>query len=780
MTELNTRSSFAVQPERVLGQDQSSQHRVCYRSNPLVVRDSTRIYHDKHPLSVTQLSANLIRVCLGEPLIASVAVLPATIPDHPTDLPNRIEWSWLPDDQWQIAVHRHGQGLATSRGLYADSADGLYLYLALPDAWPVYGLGEKTGELNKQGKKWTFWNSDVFLPHSDATDELYQSIPFMTVSTDQGWMGIFLDNPGRSRFDLSLTDEVCISVDGGALDLYVFTGETIGELIDLYTQLTGRPFLPPKWALGYQQSRHSYESGQEVRNIVEGFRRHDLPLDALYLDILCMDGYRVFSLDPKAFAQTPELVDDLLAEGVRVIPIVDPGVKRDPHYRVYQQGMSADYFVQSAQGDPWQGRVWPGESVWPDFFQPRVQAWWQDLHRYYTDMGIQGFWNDMNEPAVFNDRMTLDADALHHIDGSAVAHESVHNAYGLLMCESTASAIVAQCAQRPFVLTRAGYAGIQRSAAVWTGDNRSSWEHLRMSVPMLLNMGLSGVAFTGADIGGFMDDSRPELFTRWMQLGCFYPLMRNHCAIGQARQEPWCFAEPWTARVRQAMHRRYKLLPYLYQLFRDAHETGLPILRPMFWLEEQVEQTENMSDQFMFGDALLIAPILVAGGVARSVWLPKGLWHSLAEDRSVLGGQFVLAQTGLEDIPIYLKAGAILPLAPYRHSTARAQKELRILIVDGAEHGRMLFRDDDGLTVNPAENRYARLSIGYHKSPAQVECHLSLDRSYYKPEWQLITLGVPQAWKGRPVLLNGEPINGRSKVDGLRCRLQYISPSAWL
>jgi len=297
---------------------------------------------------------------------------------------------------------------------------------------------------------------------------------------------------------------------------------------------------------------------------------------------------------------------------------------------------------------------------------------------------------------------------------------------------------------------------------------------------MLLNMGLSGVVFTGVDIGGFMDDSRPELFTRWMQLGCFYPLMRNHCAIGQVRQEPWSFAEPWTTRVRHAMHRRYKLLPYLYQLFRDAHETGQPILRPMFWLEQQLEQTENMSDQFMFGDALLVAPILVAGGVARSVWLPKGLWYSLVGDCSLVGGQFVLAQTDLDDIPIYLKAGAILPLAPYRSSTARAQKELRILIVDGAEHGRMLFRDDDGLTANPAENRYARLSIGYHKSAAQVECHLSLDRSYYKPEWQLITLGVPHAWKDRPILLNGEPVTGRSNVDGVRCRLHYIRPSAWL
>jgi len=780
MTDLSTGSSFAVQPEIVLGQGKQAQHRVRYRSNPLMVRDSTRIDHDHHPLSVTQLSTHMVRVCLGEPLIASVAVLANRDFHRPAERPNQIEWSWLPDEQWQIAVHRHGQGLATSRGLYTDKDDGLYLYLALPDSWPVYGLGEKTGELNKQGKKWSFWNSDAFLPHTEATDELYQSIPFMTVMTDQGWMGVFLDNPGRSGVDLSLADEVCISVASGALDLYIFTGATLGDIVDLYTQLTGRPFLPPKWALGYQQSRHSYENSQEVRAVVDGFQLNDLPLDALYLDILHMEGYRVFSFDTQAFGQIPDLVDDLCAAGVRVVPIIDPGVKCDPAYPVYQQGMAADYFVQSAQGGPWQGSVWPGKSVWPDFFQPRVQHWWQDLHRFYTDRGIQGFWNDMNEPAVFNERKTLDADAVHYVAGVAVPHEAIHNAYGLLMSEATAAAIVEQCAQRPFVLTRAGYAGIQRSAAVWTGDNRSSWEHLRLSVPMLLNMGLSGIAFTGADIGGFMDDSRPELFTRWMQLGCFYPLMRNHCSIGQARQEPWSFGEPWTGRVRKAMHRRYQLLPYLYQLFRDAHETGLPIMRPMLWLEEQVHQSENMSDQFMFGDALLIAPILVAGALARSVWLPKGHWHSLVDDCTLLGGQFILAHSGFDDIPIYLKAGAILPLAPYRSSTQRIQKELRILIVDGADHGRMLFRDDDGRSATPAGNRYARLSIGYHKAPAVVECHLSLDRSQFKPEWQLITLGVPLAWKNRPVLLNGESFSGQSTVEGVRCRLHYIRPLDWL
>ena len=485
MIDLDSQSSLAVQPELVLGQDKPTQNRVSEFGVPIRGAHSTRIFHDHHPILAHQIAPDTMRVCIGEPTTASFAVLDKVEQNKRIDEYNHIEWSWLPNEQWQVAIHRHGQGIGTSRGLYTDSNAWRHLYLSLPDAWPVFGLGEKTGDLNKQGKKWTFWNSDVFESHTEATDELYQSIPFMVVSTDQGWMGLFVDNPGRVVFDLSLTDELCVSTAHGAIDLYIFSGETIGDVIDSYTRLTGRPYLPPKWAMGYHQSRHSYESQDQVRQVVEGFRESDMPLDAIYLDIMYMDGYRVFSFHPDKFKKAPELIDALQEDGVRVVPIVDPGVKVDLGYRVYQQGVTGGYYVTSHNGEAWRGEVWPGESVWPDYFQPKVQKWWKDLHRYFTDMGVQGIWNDMNEPAVFNERMTIDNNALHQIQGQPIEHEQVHNAYGLMMSEATSKAIVEQCGQRPFVLTRAGYAGIQRCATVWTGDNRSSWEHLRMSIPMI-------------------------------------------------------------------------------------------------------------------------------------------------------------------------------------------------------------------------------------------------------------------------------------------------------
>ncbi|WP_161599313.1 TIM-barrel domain-containing protein [Reinekea blandensis] len=779
MTELQKHSSLAVQPELVLGQGRPVQKRIDDFGVPISSGLSTRLQHDHYPILAQQIAADTMRVCIGSPVARSFALLSQPEPLKRIEEANLIEWSWLPDAHWQVAVHRHRQGLRTSRGLYQDSEQWVHLYLAFPDAWPVYGLGEKTGELNKQGKRWRFWNSDVFDPHTEATDALYQSIPFMLMKTDQGWMGLLLDNPGETVIDFTFTDEVCLSAASGALDLYVFSGETAAEVIEAYTRLTGRPFLPPKWALGYHQSRHSYESDAEVRNIVNGFKTHDLPLDALYLDILYMDGYRVFTFDPERFGKAPELIDDLAEQGVRVVPIVDPGVKVDPQYRVYQQGVQSGAFVLNADQTLWKGQVWPGESVWPDFFQADVCHWWQDLHRYFTDMGVQGIWNDMNEPAVFNDRMTMDDDAKHSIDGEWVDHACVHNAYGLLMSQATANAIVEQTGQRPFVLTRAGYAGIQRSAAVWTGDNRSSWEHLSLSVPMLLNLGLSGVAFAGADIGGFMDDTRPELFTRWMQLGCFYPFMRNHCSIGMRAQEPWTFDEPTLARVRHAMHRRYKLLPYLYQLMRDANETGEPVMRPQFWYDSDAA-AGNISDQFFIGSQMLVAPILREATLARAVRLPdQGNWFSVQENRLV-EGNYHLAETGLDDIPLYLRAGSILPLAPYRASTARPLKELRLLVVDGAQEGRLLYRDDDGLTSTVEGNRYARLTFGYRRASDRIECHLTVDATHYQPQWQQVTLGVPESWRGIPVQVNGQEHKGRFTVDGLRCRVVYIAPGDWL
>jgi alpha-glucosidase len=779
MSDLQTQSSYAVQPEIVLSDDSSIRSRVDNFAAEIHCAEGTRIDHETHPIQTRHILPSILRVCIGQASTASFSVqldeTHTSIVDQPT-----MEWTWRPDAQWQVGFHRHGIGFSTSRGLYVDEQSVMYLYMHFDNQWPVYGLGEKTGDLNKKNRRWSFWNSDVFLPHTESTDELYQSIPFFITKTDQGWLGVFLDNPGRTVLDFSLDQELCISVETGAIDLYLISGNSQAEILANYTRLTGKPFLPPKWALGYHQSRHSYQSESEVCAIVESFRAQNIPLDALYLDIMYMEDYRVFSFNPETFATAPEMIERLMAMGVRLVPIIDPGIKVDVNYRVYQQGLARQFFIQDQQFSPWQGEVWPGLSVWPDFLQSEVRDWWRDLHQFYIDMGVQGFWNDMNEPAVFNDQMTIDDDALHYIEGEYVEHKDVHNAYGLMMSEATANAVSVHAHQRPFVLTRSAYAGIQRVAAVWTGDNRSSWEHLRLSVPMLLNLGLSGVPFAGADIGGFMDDSRPELFTRWMQLGAFYPLMRNHCSIGQHAQEPWSFGEPWTSIAVKAIRRRYALIPYLYQLFRDANETGTPIMRPMMWNEEYFATTNNMADQFMFGDDILVAPIMEPSQLARAVWLPSGKWLNVQDGSLVEGGGYCLAHSGLEDIPLFLRAGNIIPLSPPRQSTDDELKYLRLLIVSGKESNRILFRDDDGISVDEQHNQYVRLSFGYQVSEHTIECHLVVDQSHYQPTWQTLEIGLPLAWKGRTININGTEYSGRGRADDVAYKVVFVSASDWL
>lgn len=780
MTQLKTQSSFAVQPELVLGKDQPVLRRVNGYLNEIRTPEGSLIDHDEHVVQVRHLTESIIRVCIGEPLHPSFAVRSDLDSRRYLVENGRMEWTWLPDAHWQVGYHRHGTGLSTSRGLYVDDRGHRHLFLRFDNLWPVYGLGEKTGELNKANKRWTFWNSDVFEPHTEATDALYQSIPFFMTRCDQGYVGVFLDNPGRVVFDFSLDNELCITVETGAIDLYVITGNHYSDILNDFTQLTGRPFLPPKWALGYHQSKHSYESEQQVLDLVDNFARYNIPCDAIYLDILYMNEYRVFSFDIQRYPNAPQFVESLADKGIKVVPIVDPGIKVDKHNRLYCEGVEHNYFVKDSEGKNWQGQVWPGESVWPDFMQPEVRNWWRDQHQFYTDIGVQGVWNDMNEPAVFNDRMTIDADAMHWLEGDWITHESVHNAYGLLMCRATAEAIVEQCQQRPFVLTRAGYAGIQKYAAVWTGDNRSSWSHLRYSIPMLLNLGMSGVSFTGADIGGFMDDSRPELFLRWMQLGAFYPLMRNHCSIGQRAQEPWAFGEPWTSRVRSAIERRYRLMPYLYQLFRDAHETGLPILRPMTWQEPDNKQLDNVSDQFMVGQDILVAPIMEPGQRARAVYLPEGQWLNLHTGLLSHGGGYALVETQYDDIPVFLRAGAVLPLSDVRQNTVEPMQTLRLLVIDGAVNARILYRDDDGITVDPLENKYVRVTFGYQKLSSKLECHLMIDHSHYRPEWRSVVLGLPKAWNSLGVFVNGIEVGKKFEVDDMLCRIEYVEPNNWI
>lgn len=572
-----------------------------------------------------------------------------------------------------------------------------------------YGFGEKTGHLNKKGSLQSMWNTDIYAPHVPEIVELYQSIPFFISTKGTNVYGLFLDNPGKTEFDMTDTKRYKITCHSGELEYYFLSGASMKEIVSQYTFLTGRMPIPPKWAIGYHQSRYSYETDLEVRELAANFRAKEIPCDVIYLDIHYMDEYRVFTWHPTRFPQPDKLLADLRADGFRVVPIVDPGVKKDPKYLIYREGVTHEHFCKYLEGETYTGEVWPGVSAFPDFTNTQTQQWWGAKHEGFIKSGIEGIWNDMNEPAIFNETKTMDVNVMHGNDGDPKTHGELHNHYGLLMSKATYEGLKEQMdGKRPFVLTRAGYSGIQKYAAVWTGDNRSFWEHLQMSIPMILNMGLSGVAFAGADVGGFAHHSNGELLARWTQAGAFLPYFRNHSATRIARQEPWSYGETYEAVIKKYIEMRYVFLPHLYTLFREASVSGLPLVRPLVFEYPQDPKTHNLSDQFLLGDSILIAPITQPDIDYRAVYLPAGTWIDYHTGEVVEGGRAVVADAPLDVLPMYVKAGAIFATGNVvQHSGV--QQDITFQVYAG--NGSYEFYEDDAVTFAYENGAYNLLRL---------------------------------------------------------------------
>lgn len=603
-------------------------------------------------------------------------------------------------------------------------------YKKMKDDERFYGFGEKTSFLNKRGEKMSMWNSDVYAPHNPEIDALYQSVPFYVALNNDGAYGLFFDNTHETIFDLkSSQDTLSFSAEAGLLDYYVFAGPTAKDILQQYTTLTGTMPLPPKWALGYHQSRYSYESADEVREVIRTFREKKIPLDAIYLDIHYMDGYRVFTFDKKRFPNPKKLIAEAKEEsGVRIIPIVDPGVKKDVNYSVYRDGVNNDIFCRFIEGNLFTGNVWPGESVFPDFTVKKSRELWGELHHFYTNLGIEGIWNDMNEPAVFNETKTMDLDVIHENDGDPRTHRELHNVYGLLMGEATYDGLKKQLSgKRPFILTRAGFAGVQRYAAVWTGDNRSFWEHLQMSIPMCLNLGMSGIPFSGADIGGFAHDTNGELLARWTQVGAFTPFFRNHSALGTVRQEPWEFGTRIEEIVKKYIELRYRFLPYIYQLFYEASKSGIPVMRPLFLEYPNDKNIFNCSDQFLIGSDLLIAPIMTPDTDHRSVYLPDGKWFDYWSGEQYVGGQHHLVYAPLDKLPLFVREGAILPLGEIRQSTEEIEKIIEFHLFGQEKAGSFSYYEDDGTTFEYEQGAYLETELNFELEDETLYIYMSVN-----------------------------------------------------
>ena len=661
-----------------------------------------------------------------------------------------------------------------------------------------FGLGDKTGPLDRRDQAFSLWNTDAYR-FQESTDPLYKSIPFFLTYKAGVALGVLLDNTWRTSFDFGkeLPDIYSFGAVDGPLNYYVLYGPSPKQVVEDYAWLTGKPSLPPLWALGFQQSRYSYTPESRVMEVAQRFRTDHIPADAIYLDIGFQEKNRPFTVDRKLFPDFSGMVAHLREENFHVVVITDLHIAKvpDQNYLPYDSGMACDHFVKNPDGSVYTGRVWPGPSVFPDFTQQQTRAWWGTLYRDFQRTGIEGFWNDMNEPSVFDSpTKTMPLNVLHRIDEPGFAkrtatHAEIHDVYGMENSRATFDGLLALAPDtRPFVLTRATYAGGQRYGATWTGDNSSTWNHLRLATPMLENLGLSGFAFAGADAGGYAGTPSSDLLTKWLEVAAFQPLDRDHTEMGTGDQEPWVGGPEQEAIRRRFIEERYRLMPYLYTLAEEASRTGLPMMRPLF-LEfpdaapdhHPIDVDIPSSGEFLLGSSLLIAP---------SPWpeqlddyfaeLPSMHWYdywtgkkvqtssapvNLAQPAATSAEWLVTVQLHpeLASLPVFVRGGAILPIAPLIQSTnERPQGPLTLRVYRGGQadvcSGSLYL--DDGKTYAYRNGAFLRVQFTCNVDANGFHLHISAHEGSYPAWWKEIRAEVygddqPQGH----VLINGREVN---------------------
>ncbi|WP_165748034.1 glycoside hydrolase family 31 protein [Cellulophaga sp. Z1A5H] len=542
-----------------------------------------------------------------------------------------------------------------------------------------YGMGDKATHSNLKGKRVENWVTDQYAYGKDQ-DPLYKAIPFYVGLTDNKAYGIFFDNTFKTHFDFAHEKKHVTSfwADGGEMNYYFIYGPTMEKVVRLYTDLTGTPELPPLWALGFQQSKWSYFPESRVKEIAQKFRDLRIPCDGLYLDIDYMDGFRCFTWDKKLFPDPKKMIADLAEDGFKTVVMIDPGIKIDRDYWIYQEAMEKDYFCKRGDGPYMHGKVWPGECNFPDFTNPKVRKWWAELYKeFMADIGVHAVWNDMNEPAVMEvPSKTAPLDTRHDYDGHPSTHRKAHNVYGMQMVRATYNGVKKHVyPKRPFVITRAAYAGTQRYACTWTGDNVATWEHLWLANVQMQRMCISGYSFVGSDIGGFAEQPDGELFARWVQLGIFHPFCRVHSSGDHGDQEPWSFGEEITDIVRKYIELRYQLLPYLYTMFYKYSKEGLPMLRALVMYDQEDPQTHFRTDEFIFGEQILVCPIQEPNSKGRRMYVPRGKWYNYWNGEVIKGGMEKWVVADIDKIPMFIKEGAMIPKYPVQQYVG----ELKVL-----------------------------------------------------------------------------------------------------
>jgi alpha-glucosidase len=645
---------------------------------------------------------------------------------------------------------------------------------ATPDAEPFYGLGEKTGALDRRGRRFTFWNTDAYDPafggYRPDQDPLYLSIPFFIALRDGAAYGVFTDSAWRVDMDLAATDRdrYRIATEGPRLDQYLVAGPRMAEVVRRYTGLTGRTPLPPRWALGFHQSRWGYAPASRLEELARQFRLRGIPADALWLDIQHMDGFRTFTFDPVAFPDPEALFASLREDGFRTIAIADPGLKVDAAWSVYTRAIDDDLVLMEGD-DPFVGEAWPGPSVFLDYTLPAARAFWAEHIAASAERGLSGIWLDVNEPTVFPEsggagevpnEIAIDG------DGIATTMAEGHNVYALHQARATFEGLAASAPdRRPFILSRAGYAGIQRYAAVWTGDAPSTWDSLAQTPAMLMSLGLSGVPFAGSDIGGYSGNATPELFARWMQVGAFSPFCRAHVTNGVPDQEPWAFGTEVEDISRHRLRERYALLPYLYSLFAEAAWSGAPVLRPMVYEFQDDPELHRTGDQMMLGPWILIAPVLEMGAITRRVRLPAGRWTEIDSGAIYQGPGEIEVSVTRAGVPTFVREGAILVrTSAVDHTGIAPSGPLRVDLYPSAEPTAFVLYEDAGDGFGEASRtRFELASTGIG---AELTIH-PREGGYAigAREIELRVHGVDRGVRG--VLADGEALTERASLEAL-------------
>jgi len=604
----------------------------------------------------------------------------------------------LSEDDPRFGTNWQGTRVINYRKLYEDEK--------------FIGLGEKTGNLNRRGSSYVNWNTDAAL-HSIDSDPLYKTFPFFIGLHSGLTYGLFFDNTHKSYFDFGATTDDSMSwfgADDGSMNYYFFGGQSVTQIIEDYTWLTGRMEMPPLWSLGYQQCRWSYMSAEEVLNIAENFRKEQIPADVIYCDIDYMDEFKIFTWNKETFADPKGMVTQLKAMDFHLVTIVDPGIKVEPGYKQYDEGVANNYFATYPDGENYVANVWPGRCHFPNFFKDDVREWWSASFTALTEPGVEGFWNDMNEPAAWGQNIPS------MVKFGDQYMPEVRNAYGMQMARATyhgTKKILGD--KRPFVLTRAAYSGTQRYSAVWTGDNSAYDAHMLLGQRMVNSLGITGMSLIGVDIGGFSGDPTPDLMVRWNSLGVYTPMFRNHAAQGTKMREPWCWGKENEAIIKKDIEQRYRLLPYIYSSFYQSQQTGMPVSRTLAINYTQDENVFNIKyqNQFLFGDFILVAPV-ESTRFTEEVYLPEGEWYRLSTGEKFTGGKAVIADAPLTDLPVFIKAGAIIPMQNVIQSTnEKGDGILEINIWYGSEASSFIYYEDDGSSYDYQEGVYYKREISF-------------------------------------------------------------------